>query len=176
MKLKSYYLALKMIFSKHRKYGPISYILGASLNYPKAPLAWAKGFPKPHLNLIGEANLGSIGLYAGTELQCAEFASLAIGDGTFLNHHTQVYANKSISIGRDCMISWNVLLSDKSDGYCTEGIHIDDRCWIGASCIILPGTQLGHDCIVGAGSIVQGKYPPYSKIVGEGYEIENIHD
>lgn len=38
--------------------------------------------------------------------------------------------------------------------------------WIGKDAIILPGTQIGHGVIVGAGSVVRGTIPDYSIVAG----------
>ncbi|NRA80942.1 MAG: acyltransferase [Pseudoalteromonas sp.] len=40
--------------------------------------------------------------------------------------------------------------------------------WVGLGAIILPGTEIGEGCIIGAGSIVHGQIPPYS-LVRPGY-------
>lgn len=41
-----------------------------------------------------------------------------------------------------------------------KDIHVGRNCFIGARSFILPGTVLGDNCIVGAGSVVRGNYPP----------------
>jgi acetyltransferase-like isoleucine patch superfamily enzyme len=45
-------------------------------------------------------------------------------------------------------------------------IKIGNNVFIGNSCIILPNTTIGDNCIIGAGSVVRGKYPENSVIVG----------
>ena len=45
-------------------------------------------------------------------------------------------------------------------------IHIDDGCFIGANSIILKGTTLGKNCVVGAGSVVSGKFPDNVIVAG----------
>lgn len=47
-----------------------------------------------------------------------------------------------------------------------KDIHVGRNCFIGARSFILPGTVLGDNCIVGAGSVVRGNYPPHSLIIG----------
>ncbi len=42
----------------------------------------------------------------------------------------------------------------------SEPIVVGDRVWIGARSTILPGTVIGDDCVVGAGSVVKGKLEP----------------
>ena len=38
-------------------------------------------------------------------------------------------------------------------------LRIGCRCWIGANAVILPGVELGNDCIIGAGAVVTGNIP-----------------
>ena len=38
-------------------------------------------------------------------------------------------------------------------------IIIGDGCFIGSNFIILKGTNLGKNCVVGAGSVVSGSFP-----------------
>ena len=45
-------------------------------------------------------------------------------------------------------------------------IIIEDECFIGANSIILKGTHLGKNCVVGAGSVVSGTFPDNSIIAG----------
>ena len=45
-------------------------------------------------------------------------------------------------------------------------IRIGKRCWIAANAVILPGVELGDDCIVGAGAVVTKSFPSGSVIGG----------
>jgi carbonic anhydrase/acetyltransferase-like protein (isoleucine patch superfamily) len=45
-------------------------------------------------------------------------------------------------------------------------IVVGDNCFIGLDAILLPGTEIGADSIVGAGSVAKGTFPPSSVIVG----------
>ena len=48
-----------------------------------------------------------------------------------------------------------------------KNVSIGDGSFVGARCVILPGTDIGKHCIVGAGSVLTGKtYPDYSLIAG----------
>lgn len=50
-------------------------------------------------------------------------------------------------------------------------IVINEDCWIGASCIILPNCNIGRGAIIGAGCIVNRDIPPYSVVVGSPAKI-----
>ena len=45
-------------------------------------------------------------------------------------------------------------------------ISVGDDTFIGCYCLILPGTVIGRDCIVGAGSVVRGTVPDGSVVMG----------
>ena len=45
-------------------------------------------------------------------------------------------------------------------------IRIGDDVFIGLNAIILPGTNIGKNCIIGSGSVVKGDVPDYSVFVG----------
>ena len=43
-------------------------------------------------------------------------------------------------------------------------VYIGKGSWIGIGAVILAGTRLGQNCVVGANSVVQGKYPSHSVV------------
>jgi len=45
-------------------------------------------------------------------------------------------------------------------------ISIGNNVFIGNNCTILPNTFIGNNCIVGAGSVVRGRFPDDSVIIG----------
>jgi acetyltransferase-like isoleucine patch superfamily enzyme len=50
-------------------------------------------------------------------------------------------------------------------------IVIGNNVFIGINCTILPNTTIGDNCIVGAGSVLRGKYPENSVIVGNPAQV-----
>ena len=48
---------------------------------------------------------------------------------------------------------------------------IGDNVFIGAGCIILPGTRIGNNCIVGAGTVCSGIIPDNSVIAGNKWRV-----
>ena len=64
----------------------------------------------------------------------------------------------------------------------TRGLYLDTRigkrCFIGARSVVLPGVQVGDECIVAAGAVVTKDVPPRcivagnpAKIIREGIEV-----
>ena len=45
-------------------------------------------------------------------------------------------------------------------------IRVGSGCAIGINSILLPGTEIGRDCIVGAGTVVRGCIPENSLVIG----------
>ena len=106
-------------------------------------------------------------------------AKIKIGNNTRI-HGSCLHAYESIEIGDNCLIAancqifdgsgHNTYLDDPSKRLETSGavkpITIGNNCWIGTSAIILPGTVLGENCVVAAGSIVSGVFKDNSLIGG----------
>ena len=45
-------------------------------------------------------------------------------------------------------------------------IKVGDNTFFGLNCTILPGTTIGADCVIGAGSVVRGNIPDGSVVMG----------
>lgn len=50
-------------------------------------------------------------------------------------------------------------------------IYIGEDSFIGARVSLLPGTEIGKNCIIGAGSVVKGKIPDNSIVIGNPAKI-----
>lgn len=103
----------------------------------------------------------------GKNLIIEQYASVGInceiGSDLFIGEHTMM--------GPNCIIlTQNHYFDSKScsfDGYVSKEVKIGKNCWIGRNVIILPGTEIGDYCVIGAGAVLPGKsYPSYSLIVG----------
>ena len=128
-----------------------------------------------------------VGLYSRTIIVTrAPGAYIRIGDNVGMSGVT-IYARKGIEIGENTAIGGNTkildndfhpieaetrnkLLMDKNGGDSdlipAKPIKIGRNCFIGCNAIILKGTELGDGCVVGAGTVVSGKFEPDSVIVG----------
>lgn len=56
------------------------------------------------------------------------------------------------------------------------GVVIGDDIFIGMNCTILKGTEIGDNCIVGAGSVVSGQFPAGSVIAGNPAQVIREND
>lgn len=86
-----------------------------------------------------------------------------------MNSFSTLVISKKIVIGQDVMISRNVILYD-SDFHSLmdekgkiknfpKPVIINDHVWISAKVMILKGTKIGLDSVIGAGSIVREEIP-----------------
>lgn len=104
---------------------------------------------------------------------------ITIGENCGISGST-IYAMEEITIGRDVLVGGNCKIIDndfhplsaskrnpqRPEDIKKRPIRIGDGCFIGANSIILKGTTLGKNCVVGAGSVVHGTWPDNSIIAG----------
>jgi acetyltransferase-like isoleucine patch superfamily enzyme len=103
-----------------------------------------------------------------------EHGHLKMGENCFFNLNCSITCFDNIEIGDSCLFANNVVLVDhdhsfrnsiKNNKFKSSPIIIGNNVWIGANSVILKGTKLGDNCVVGAGSVINGKYPPNTVIV-----------
>lgn len=106
--------------------------------------------------------------------------------------HSSVYIDTAyashIHIGDNCVISVNsiILAHDfsvecgmqalglgdlKNEKKIVSDVYIGNNVFISAGCIILPGTQIGENCVIGAGTVCSGTIPDDSIIVGSKWKV-----
>ena len=82
-----------------------------------------------------------------------------------------------VSIGSHVTISHNVdfithdgglrvARAQYSNAYLYGRIRVEDHCFLGAHCVLLPGARVGVGSVIGSGSIVTGKIPPGVVAIG----------
>lgn len=121
-----------------------------------------------------------IGLYQRTIIVTrTPEAEIKIGDNVGISGAT-IYARKSIIIGENTHVGGNAKIVDNDfhpleiearnadikEKIGTRPVIIGKNCFIGCNSLILKGTVLGDGCIVGAGSVVSGKFEDNSIIAG----------
>lgn len=100
--------------------------------------------------------------------------SLTIGNGVSFNRNCIVICRKKITIGDNCIFGPNVCIYDhdhlfsktgiENNQYKSSEIIIEPGCWIGAGVIILRGTHIGKNSVIGAGVVLKGKVPSNSLV------------
>lgn len=107
-------------------------------------------------------------------------SKIIIGHNVGLNGTSIVSRSATISIGDGSMLAPNVVIMDspfhkawplhKRGDY--PGVELDsdvtigNDVWIGAGCLLLPGTKIGDGCVVGARSVVRQSFPENCFIAG----------
>lgn len=104
------------------------------------------------------------------EIIVGDNATVEIGDRVFMNSNCIISSRLAIRIGNNVQFGPNCLVYDNDHDYmgnpknrstqfkCSE-VSIGNDVWIGAGTIILRGTRIGDNCVIGAGSIVKDTIP-----------------
>ena len=101
--------------------------------------------------------------------------SISLGNYILISPGTSIRSAESIDIGDSTMIASDVVITDsdwhgiydRTDYVATpKPVKIHKNVWIGERTIILKGTQIGENSIIGAGSVVHGDIPPNSVYAG----------
>lgn len=115
-------------------------------------------------------------MHNGAKIRVRKGGKLEIGKNFGMSNNCVVTAYDHIKIGDDVMLGPNVLIYDQDHDYHAEGgvaamefktspIVIGNNVWIGANTLILRGTTIGDNCVVGGGAVVRGTFPANSVII-----------
>ena len=130
------------------------------------------GLPFPSVTNLGRIEVENCAFYSGVRIECWPDAVIRIGNGTYLNRGTEIVAAADITIGRDCKIARDVIIMDTNQHalpnreLVATPVRIEDRVWIGARAIVLKGVTIGHDAVIGAGSVVTRDVPAGAVVGG----------
>lgn len=103
------------------------------------------------------------------DLEVHGIGTLSVGAKTYMNRYCMISAHEKVSIGVECMLGPGVKIFDNDHVYSSEKgvstslktapISIGNHCWLASNVIILRGSTIGDNCIIGAGCIVKGDVP-----------------
>lgn len=123
-------------------------------------------------------------LESGCDLQVHNSGILRIGHRVYMNKYCMVSAHGLVEIGNNCIFGPGVKLFDNNHRFDKNGanqelsvgtIKIGNNCWIASNTIILKDTEIGDNCVVGAGCVIKGTIPSGSIIRSNfNYVIEKI--
>lgn len=103
---------------------------------------------------------------------------LSLGDGAIIGDNAILDARRGLTIGRNVNLSSNVsiytLQHDHRDPYfglpsedkLKLSVEIDDRAWLGANVIVLPGVHIGEGAVCCAGCVVTKDVEPFAVVAG----------
>ena len=116
----------------------------------------------------------SVRVHSGTKIKVQKGARLTLESGVKMNYNCHIACLNNIKIGAETQFGPSVYLFDhdhdyhfplKENKYLVSSIEIGKNCWIGANTVILRGTKIGDNSVVGAGCVLKGIYPANSVIV-----------
>ncbi|MFH0258741.1 sugar O-acetyltransferase [Vibrio rumoiensis] len=136
---------------------------------------------RPRESALRKELLGKIlNNYQGTHIEppflCDMGQNFTIGKGGFINYGLTVLDIAPVTIGDYVLIAPNVqlcaashpiILRERIEPFaCGDPITIGDCVWLGAGVIVLGGVTIGHNSVIGAGSVVTKDIPDNVIAVG----------
>lgn len=149
---------------------------GACIAFPSGGLHGTSSIHLGAGTMVGRSCSLSVGYL--TEEEDLPERGLVVGERCVIGARSVLTAHESIVIGDDVWLGQGVLVSDASHGYQDPetpigrqyGEHapvvIGAGSWIGHGAVILPGTTLGRNVVVGAGSVVRGTVEDHAVVAG----------
>lgn len=117
-------------------------------------------------------------LHCGGKEWCDYGGGIELGDNVVVGPSCKLYGAGTIRIGAYSHLGPGSMVIaqcgdvDTADretehfGHVNDPIVLGKAVWIGAGAVILGGTNLGDNCVVGANSVVSGDYPAGTTLIG----------
>lgn len=116
------------------------------------------------LHVYNFRDLPHAGIVIGHQSLIGEFCvirgsgGVTIGDRVYLSPMVHIYSSNHRFDDPDTPFI--------DQAVTTEGVMIEDECWIGAMVVILDGVTIGRRSVVAAGAVVTEDVPPHSLVAG----------
>ena len=128
-------------------------------------------FPTNHTIIDNDGIIkinGTVRIGSGTYLLIGSKGFLEVGDNFEIKANGKIIAVNQISIGDNCLVSWDVSIMD-TDWHKIRNKHgvilnpnkpiiLNDHIWIGMGTTILKGTTIESDNIIAANSTIVGNH------------------
>lgn len=131
----------------------------------------------------------SVGMAPGQPLPPgATSPVLRIGARCSIGRGSHLVAHRSVVIGDDVMTGPHCYVTDQNHVYADpdtpigqqwpaeDPVEIGAGSWLGAGAVILPGTRLGRNTVVGAGAVVRGEFPDHAVLAGVPAKLVRRYD
>ncbi len=101
-----------------------------------------------------------------------------IGDRCMIGRGSHIVGHFEVEIGDDVHTGPYVYITDQNHGYenpdevvhvqwpSDDPVRIGTGSWLGTGVVVLPGSRLGRNVVVGAGAVVRGTFPDHCVIAG----------
>jgi serine acetyltransferase len=112
---------------------------------------------------------------------------LHIGDRCVIGRGSHIVAHHSIDIGDDVFTGPYVYITDQNHQYedidtpigrqwpVNSAVRIGAGSWLGTGAVILPGSSIGRNVVVAAGSVVRGTVPDNCVVAGVPARVVRQH-
>jgi len=101
---------------------------------------------------------------------------IKVGKNFFCNYNCTILDVGRVTFGDNCLLAPNVAIytaghpihPDSRNSLYEYGIDVTvgDNVWIGGNVVIMPGVNIGSNCVIGAGSVVTKDIPAWSVAAG----------
>jgi len=158
---------------------------GSIMAFPTGSVFGEAGIEIGADTLIGQQVSISAGMLPGQDL--FRLTLLTIGDRCVIGRGSHIIAHQSITIGDDVWTGPYVYITDQNHGYedpdvpigrqfpVNRPVSIGAGSWLGAGAIILPGTRIGRNVVVAAGSVVRGDVQDHCVVAGVPARVIRVH-
>ena len=153
-----------------------SFGTGSCLAFPPGALFGERWIRIGRDTLIGPNVSISAGMVPGQRMVTDPV--VRIGDRCMIGRGSHIVGHFQLEIGDDVHTGPYVYITDQNHGYedPSQVVHaqwpsdvpvlIGTGSWLGTGVVILPGTRLGRNVVVGAGAVVRGTFPDHCVIAG----------
>lgn len=149
----------------------------------------ANSFIGRHVEMTGNIVLGNGSVVGSfTILSTAPGARLDVGIDTYINSYTVIGAMEAVSIGNHCIFAAFVAITDATHGIddlsiatkhapiSAKPVVIGDNVWLGSGVMVMMGSHIGRDAVVGARSLVREDLPDRSISFGMPAKVHRIRE
>jgi acetyltransferase-like isoleucine patch superfamily enzyme len=103
-------------------------------------------------------------------------AVIHIGEATNIMNGTEIFAVKSVRLGKRCLVGARTVILDsdfhgldprqRNGAGISKPVEIQDNVWIGMGVMILKGVTIGKDAVIGASCVVTKDVPAGAIVIG----------
>lgn len=119
------------------------------------------------LHIIGNIHFeGKTKIGKGSKISVE--GELTLGENFHISAGGTILSRKKIIIGKNCLMAWDSLITDADHHHIlsqngdiinpASSVRIGDHVWIGARTMILKGCEIANDSVIGAQSLVTGRF------------------
>jgi serine acetyltransferase len=170
-----------------RRFGAVGE--GTGFMFPPGPCMNEQFIRLGERTLIGPEVSLSAGMWPGERLEPEAGWVVRIGDRVNIGRRCSIVGRIGIDIGDDVTFAPDVYVTDHNHRYDNPSLPVATQwvdsapvsigagCWLGTQSVILPGTTLGRNVVVAAGTVVRGDVPDHAVVAGvPGWVVRRLED